>query len=54
MDQFFEFVPVLEIAWVHQNCNNSFHKINLSDIRLRYLFKIYFLTELFYNKISNI
>ena len=41
------------IGWVHPNKNHNIHKINLSDITHRYLFKIYFFTDLFTTKISN-
>ena len=41
---------LLGIGWVRPNKNHNFRKINLSDITRRYLFKIYFSTDIFYNK----
>ena len=38
---------LLGIGWVRPNKNHNFRKINLSDITRRYLFKIYFSTDIF-------
>ena len=38
------------IGLVRPNTNHNFQKIDLSDIKRYYLFKLYFSTDLFYNK----